>query len=119
MILPERQLAEICYEFQEAVVDVLVAKTIRAAKQYKVKTVLLGGGVAANKRLREELGTAVKSKLPATSYVLPSLQYTTDNAAMIAAAGYFMARAKQFTPWQKLDVDPNWELGQKFKPLLR
>ncbi len=119
MILYKQKMQEICYEFQEAAVDVLVSKTIRAAKQYKVKTVLLGGGVAANKRLREQLGTAVKSELPTTSYVLPSLQYTGDNAAMIAAAGYFMARKKQFTFWHKLEVDPNWELGQKFNPLPR
>ncbi|OGL69265.1 hypothetical protein A3B21_04760 [Candidatus Uhrbacteria bacterium RIFCSPLOWO2_01_FULL_47_24] len=117
--LPQDALVRICASFEQAVVDVLVAKTVRAAKKYKVKTVLLGGGVAANKRLREQLANTIKSELPTTSYILPSLAYTTDNAAMIAAAGYFMARAKQFTPWQKLDVDPNWELGQKFRPLSR
>lgn len=125
----------ICYEFQQAVVDVLVAKTIRAAKKYKVKTILLGGGVAANKQLREWLSRSIKNELPITNYHLPPMEYTTDNAAMIAAAGYFMARKKQFipleasrqrrlprqwrgpltgfTPWQKLDVNPNWEIGKK------
>ncbi len=117
--LSPKLLASVCHEFQEAVVDVLVTKAIRAAKKYKVKTVLLGGGVAANARLRQRLVEAIKCQLHTTSYVLPSFQYTTDNAAMIAAAGYFMARAKQFTPWQKLDVDPNWELGQKFRPRAR
>lgn len=98
--------------------DVLVAKTVRAAKQYKVKTVLLGGGVAANKRLRQQLQHAITKLTPATCHLSPSI-YATDNAAMIAAAGYFMARAKQFTPWQKLDVDPNWQLGKAFKPIVR
>ena len=117
--MPRYKLEEVCYEFQEAVVDVLVTKTIRAAKQYNVKTILLGGGVAANKRLREQLGHAVKKELPATSYSLPTLSYTGDNAAMIAAAGYFMARSKQFTPWEKIDVDPNWELGKKMQSMVR
>ena len=103
-------LPQICFEFQEAVVDVLVAKTVRAAKKYQVKTVLLGGGVAANARLRQRLIEVIPRELPTTSYILPSLQYATDNAAMIAAAGYFMARAKQFTPWQKLEVNPHWKL---------
>lgn len=99
--------ADICASFEQAVVDVLVAKTIRAAKKYKVTAVLLGGGVAANRRLREELGEAVKKELPKVSYEPPDLAYTTDNAAMIAAAGAFHAQAKHFTVWNKLEADPN------------
>lgn len=112
-------LPQICYEFQEAVVDVLVAKTVRAAKKYNVKTVLLGGGVAANARLRQQLSAAIQRHMPSAICHMPSVVYTTDNAAMIAAAGYFMALAKQFTPWQKLDVDPNWKLGTKLNPIPR
>jgi len=114
-----KKISTICYEFQEAVVDVLIAKTIRAAKKYKVKIVLLGGGVAANKRLRHQLVNTVNRELKTVNCILPQAEYATDNAAMIAAAGYFMAQKKQFTPWQKLDVDSNWELGTKFKPLPR
>lgn len=113
--VPRYKLPEICSEFQEAVVDVLVSKTIRAAKGYKVKTVMLGGGVAANQRLRERLTEAIATQLPTTDYSLPTIQYTTDNAAMIAAAGYFHAQKKGFTPWQKLTVDSNWQLGQKMR----
>ncbi|MDO8505811.1 MAG: tRNA (adenosine(37)-N6)-threonylcarbamoyltransferase complex transferase subunit TsaD [bacterium] len=118
-ILLKRKMQEICYEFQEAAVEVLVAKTIRAAKQYKVKTILLGGGVAANIRLREQLVNAVNCELSSVNCILPAAEYTGDNAAMIAAAGYFMALKKDFTPWEKIDVDPNWELGQKFHALPR
>ncbi|MFA6551171.1 MAG: tRNA (adenosine(37)-N6)-threonylcarbamoyltransferase complex transferase subunit TsaD [Patescibacteria group bacterium] len=82
-----------CAEFQQAVVDVLVAKTIKAAKKYKVKTVMLAGGVAANLELREQLGRAVKTELPRIKYNIPDLKYTTDNAAMIAAAGYFLHKS--------------------------
>ncbi|MBI5135246.1 tRNA (adenosine(37)-N6)-threonylcarbamoyltransferase complex transferase subunit TsaD [Candidatus Uhrbacteria bacterium] len=104
-------VADICASFQKAVVDVLVAKTIRAAKEYKIKTVILAGGVAANKQLREQLAAAVARELPITNYQLPIPSFCTDNAVMIAIAGYFHALKKQFTPWKKLDVNPNLVLG--------
>lgn len=100
----------VCASFEQAVVDVLVAKTIRAAKKYKVKTVLLGGGVAANKYLRKQLADAVKQKLRITHYALPVTHYTTDNAAMIAAAGAFHIEAGRRTRWQRIQADPNLTL---------
>jgi len=62
--LTARQKADIAASFEKAAVNVLVKKTIRAAKEYKVKTVLLGGGVAANRKLRHDLETALKKELP-------------------------------------------------------
>jgi len=113
-LLKKYKLEEIvpamAYEIQEAIVDVLIAKTIRAAKKYNVKTVMLAGGVSANKRLRERFTETMQQELPNTEYQMPDAKYCTDNAAMIAAAGYFHAIKKDFTPWQKLRVDPNWEL---------
>lgn len=103
-------LRNICASFEQAVVDVLVSKTLRAAQKYRVKTVMLGGGVAANRRLREELGRVLQKNLPTTHYSLPTFKYTTDNAAMIAAAGYFQALQKDFTPWQKLTINPQLSL---------
>ncbi len=118
--LPEQPTRnDLCASFEQAVVDVLVAKTIWAAKQYKVKTVLLGGGVAANQHLRARLQQELQRSMPFALCSMPSIAYTTDNAAMVAAAGYFMARKKQFVPWQKLEVDPNWELGKSFQPITR
>lgn len=78
--------------FQDAVVEVLVAKTIRAAKEYKVRTIILGGGVAANKKLRHDLGEAIKQELPTTHYQLPTLDMTGDNALMIALAAFFTGK---------------------------
>ncbi len=101
----------ICASFQKAVVDVLVAKTLRAAKEYNIKTLILAGGVAANKQLRHQLGEAINSQIPNTKYLIPELQFCTDNAVMIAIAGYYRKLKKQFTPWQTLDVDPNVVLG--------
>jgi N6-L-threonylcarbamoyladenine synthase len=104
----KKRINEYAYAFQEAVVDVLVTKTLRAAKEYKAKSVMLAGGVAANTRLREKLAEEVKKmKL---NFAMPKMEYTTDNAAMIAAAGYFKFKAKKTTPWSKLKVDPNLEL---------
>ncbi|MFD1359614.1 tRNA (adenosine(37)-N6)-threonylcarbamoyltransferase complex transferase subunit TsaD [Fictibacillus halophilus] len=76
---------DLAASFQASVVDVLVEKTFRAADQYKVKQVLLAGGVAANKGLRK----ALEERFKDTEYdlVIPPLHLCTDNAAMIAAAG--------------------------------
>lgn len=77
--------AELAASFQESVIDVLVTKTLRAVKQYEVKQVLLAGGVAANKGLREALSKSFAGM--DIEIVIPPLSLCTDNAAMIAAAG--------------------------------
>lgn len=79
--------AEVAKEFQNAVVDVLVAKTIRAAKVYRVKTVLLGGGVAANLLLRKKLDYAAQN-MPYVSCFMPHASLTGDNALTIAFAAF-------------------------------
>ncbi|NNU85289.1 tRNA (adenosine(37)-N6)-threonylcarbamoyltransferase complex transferase subunit TsaD [Geobacillus sp. BMUD] len=78
-----RQMAA---SFQASVVDVLVTKTIQAAKEYRVRQVLLAGGVAANRGLRNALQDRMK-ELPDVELLIPPLSLCTDNAAMIAAAG--------------------------------
>ena len=80
-IVPE----ELAASFQESVIDVLVTKTQRAVKEYGVKQVLVAGGVAANKGLREKLSTEFADS--DVEIVIPPLSLCTDNAAMIAAAG--------------------------------
>lgn len=81
-IAPENLAAS----FQASVIEVLVGKTLKAAEAYGVKQVVLAGGVAANKGLREALTTAF-TKLPDVKVIIPPLSLCTDNAAMIAAAG--------------------------------
>ncbi len=106
----KRRVPEYATEFQQAVIDVLVHKTIKAAQKFGVGTVMLSGGVAANRELRRQLEEAVKKQMPGARFFVPDLKYTTDNAAMIAAAGYFHALRKDFTPWQELKADCNLEL---------
>jgi N6-L-threonylcarbamoyladenine synthase len=74
--------------FQQAVVDVLVTKTVTAAKEYRVKQILLSGGVAANRLLRRQLQE--ESPIP---LLVPPPILCTDNAAMVAACGYFYFQA--------------------------
>jgi N6-L-threonylcarbamoyladenine synthase len=104
--LSRRFLADLVSSFQQAAVDVLVDKTIRAAKEYKCRTICLAGGVAANSRLRQDLkekggnrGLAVK---------IPPLEYCTDNAAMIACAAYYKLRTRNS---RLLDLSPVASLG--------
>jgi N6-L-threonylcarbamoyladenine synthase len=101
-------IANLAASFQQAVIDILVEKTIKAACEYKVKTVILAGGVAANEELRKKL--MVNCQLLNVKFYSPSKILCTDNAAMIAAAGYFHALKKDFTPWQKINADANLSL---------
>lgn len=81
--------ADLAASFQESVIEVLVAKTERAAREYSVQQVLLAGGVAANKGLRKALEEAF-CKNEQVELIIPPLFLCTDNAAMIAAAGSVM-----------------------------
>jgi N6-L-threonylcarbamoyladenine synthase len=106
----EKAKAEMAKEFQQAVVDVLIGKTLKAAKKYKAQTIILGGGVSANGGLRGQLRTAIADTLPKVKVYFPEMAMTGDNAAMIAIAGYFHAKKKDFVSPLKLKADANWEL---------
>ena len=98
------------YEIQEAIIDVLIAKTLKAVKNFQPKTVMIAGGVAANKKLREYL---VKKIAPyEIPLLIPNLAYTTDNAAMIAAAGYFnyLKKKPRENSWKNIKMDANLKL---------
>jgi N6-L-threonylcarbamoyladenine synthase len=84
---PDVANQDIAAAFQEAVVDVLVTKTLRAAQAVGAKTVCLGGGVAANSELRERF--AADAEAAGLTYLVPDRAYCTDNAAMIAAAAHW------------------------------
>lgn len=86
---------DLATSFQQAVVDVLVAKTIRAAKEYGVKQVVLAGGVAANSGLRSGLEEAVATELEQVDLVIPPISLTGDNAAMIGAAAFLDSEQKE------------------------
>ena len=92
----ELDLNNLAASFQESVIDVLVSKTLRAAKEYDVNQLILAGGVAANKGLRERLNQAVKTELEDVSLIVPPLKLCGDNAAMIGAAAFVEAEKGHF-----------------------
>lgn len=100
----EIPVADLAASFQEAVIDVLVEKTLAAAREYGAKAILLAGGVSANQPLRQRM--LERSTLPVH---IPAFKFCTDNAVMIAVAGYYRFCAGQF---DSLDIDvlPSWKL---------
>lgn len=101
---------DVCASFQAAVIDVLVAKTIKAVEKFKAKSIILGGGVSANEELVKSLKE--KTTLLKTSFYYPERWLTGDNAAMIALAGYFHKQKASKTIWRKLDANANLRLVQ-------
>ncbi|MDE2001291.1 MAG: tRNA (adenosine(37)-N6)-threonylcarbamoyltransferase complex transferase subunit TsaD [Patescibacteria group bacterium] len=83
---PTAEKADVAASFQQAVIDVLTKKTMRAVREFGAKTVLLCGGVSANKPLQESL--RVESRKLKANFVCPDFQFNTDNAAMIGIAAY-------------------------------
>ncbi len=106
----EFSIEDVAASFQEAVVDVLVEKSIRATKKYKVSHILVGGGVGRNSRLREKL--TLRCQKENITLHLPHPKYCTDNAAMIASAGYFLYKRGVVSDFT-LDAYPNLTLTQK------
>ena len=101
----------IAREFEDAVTDVLVGKTIRACDEYGVQTVVVGGGVSANTHIRLRLaGALAEAGLPPPLVSPP--EFATDNALMIALAGYFRAAKKEFSNPAELRASGNLRLGK-------
>lgn len=90
-------------EIQEAIVDSLVEKSIKAIKKYKPKSFLLSGGVAANKRLREKFNSRIKDEILQVIFHVPPADLCTDNAAYIAACAFY-----NYNPidWRKINANP-------------
>ena len=99
----ETTINDICRGAQDAIIEVLVKKTLRAANEHTITSLLLSGGVAANQTLREKFEETIsKQNIPATLFA-PAKNLCTDNAAMIASAAYFNFKP---TPWKDITADP-------------
>ena len=99
---------DLATSFQNVVVDVLVDKTIRAAKEYGVKEIMLAGGVSANRGLREKMKEQV-AMLEDVQLSLPPMKCCTDNAMMIALAGKVMYDNNKFSDLS-LGIKPHLDL---------
>lgn len=100
----EQKLNDLCASLEEAIVSVLVSKTMKAAKKYKIKSILVGGGVAANQKLRDRLQSSIDKDQSSIKLFVPPRNLCTDNGAMIASAAFFTG--KQIS-WQKVNADPS------------
>jgi N6-L-threonylcarbamoyladenine synthase len=96
-----RTLADLAASFQHTVVETLIDKLIRAAYDKEIGRVALAGGVSANSALRQQLKE--RGEKEGLEVMIPPLEYSTDNAAMIAAAAYYRFKKKQFSA---LDLKP-------------
>ena len=106
--LPEKDMNDLCAGVRQAIIDVLISKTMKAAKKTGHKVIAVSGGVSCNKALREQMAEACHRRR--IELVLPPAHFTTDNAAMIAFAGFLRAQIGDFSPLDT-PVDPNLKLG--------
>ncbi|MEG2644377.1 MAG: tRNA (adenosine(37)-N6)-threonylcarbamoyltransferase complex transferase subunit TsaD [Enterococcus sp.] len=97
---------DLAASFQASVVEVLVTKTIKACKAYPVKQLIVAGGVAANRGLREAMTEAIEKELPEMTLIVPPLRLCGDNAAMIGAAAHVELQKKHFAN-MALNADPS------------
>ncbi len=107
--LPENFIDKIANEFQLAATEVLIKKTIKATREFGVKSVVLAGGVSANKKLRSDLETAVNDELSGVDFTVPPFTYCLDNATMIA-----LAAANR---WEKMSETERAECLDNYKIL--
>lgn len=97
--LNEGDKADLAWEIEEAITDLLVTKTINAAKSFHVNEIILGGGVSANPKLRQKMSASFTGKV-----TVPPPEYSTDNGAMIASAAFFN---NQPVPWKNVTANPS------------
>jgi N6-L-threonylcarbamoyladenine synthase len=114
--LDEATKADIAWEFQEAVTELLTTKCMSALRETGLDNLIVSGGVGANSKLREKLNAATKRKLCKVSY--PRLEFCTDNGAMIAFAGAMRLKAMQGNGNKNysFSVRPRWDLAELRKP---
>jgi N6-L-threonylcarbamoyladenine synthase len=105
-LLNEQQRADIAASFETTAVDTLVDNLLKAYHDYAPKSVVIAGGVAANQQLRQTVSQAIPIKV---TYA-PS-QLCTDNAAMVASAGYFHVKRLNPTDPYSLEIDPSLKLA--------
>jgi len=104
-------IPEMTKEVQQAVIDVLIYKTLKVAKNFKARVIILGGGVAANRELRKQFQKRIKKELPNIQYLISNIQFCTDNAAMVGVAGYFHYLKGEKYNLEKIKANANLKIG--------
>lgn len=101
--LDQQTIADIARATQDAIIDVLIKKTLKAASNYNISSLVISGGVAANQTLRDTFEKTLHEKRPQINFFAPAKNLCTDNAAMIASAAFY---AYQPIPWKEITADP-------------
>lgn len=101
--LTKEDIQNLSFSLQNSIFEVIVKKTIKACMKYNAKSLLLGGGVAANYTLQERFKNHIKENNININFFVPSKSLCTDNAAMIATAGFFN---KEIVSWEKITANP-------------
>ena len=99
---------EMAKEIQQAVIDVLIKKTIKAAKDFNARSIILGGGVTANQELRKQFNYKLKTINYKLNLLVPSKNLCTDNASMVTMSGYF--NRKKATTFENISVNANLKI---------
>lgn len=110
-ILKKTTLNDICASFEQAIIDILIYKTKKALEKYKIKNIIIAGGVSANEELKKQFKKEIEEKIKINIF-FPETKYAMDNATMIAVAAYKKALKKEYSSWQEIQADPNWEIYQ-------
>jgi len=106
----KKRTPEYCSEYQQAIIDVLIHKTLKAALKFQARTIMVSGGVSANDELRAQMAAAIKTKFKDVNFLIPAKEYTTDNAAMIATAAFYKLKNGKTIDFKKLRVNASLEL---------
>ena len=93
-------------EVQQAVIDVLIKKTMKAVKDFNAKSLILGGGVSANQELRKQF----KQKINNINFIVPKPDLSTDNGLMTAVTGFY--HRKEIKPWGNISADGNLRISK-------
>ncbi|MBU2579104.1 tRNA (adenosine(37)-N6)-threonylcarbamoyltransferase complex transferase subunit TsaD [Patescibacteria group bacterium] len=103
-------IGKMAQEIQQAIIDVLIKKTMNATREYKAKTIILGGGVTANEELRKQFKLSVKRQASSAKILIPSKKFSIDNAAMIGITAYLQRPKGKTKNWKKIKADANLRL---------
>ncbi len=107
----KKYIQEMAKEIQQAILDVLIFKTLRAIKEFRAKSLFLGGGVTANDELRKQLKEKIKEEKKDIRLFIPKKKFCTDNATMVAVVGFFHQK-KATTQFEKIRAIPQLKITQ-------
>ncbi len=101
-------IIKMCFETQQAIIDVLIYKTLKAAKDFNAKSIILGGGVTANEKLRKQFELNIKDQMPKVKILFPPKKLCTDNALMVGIAG--LINYAKIKNWIMIEANANLKI---------